>query len=100
MNRGTRVAEDQLLDRAHDPSHELAGAVVQRVFYIINAGPFPSSPEFSTKDQAVAYARERSASGEFGGVVPGAVEVEVCAEYRLSSGRITQRTVEAFTITA
>ncbi|MFK4296747.1 hypothetical protein ABH924_001893 [Arthrobacter sp. GAS37] len=94
------MAEDQPLDQAHDPSHELAGARVQRVFYIINAGPFVSSPEFSTRDQAVAYARERSASGEFGDVVPAAVEVEVRAEYRLSSGRTTQRAVETFTVTA
>ena len=99
MNRKTRVAEDQPLDQANDPSHELAGAVVQRVFYIINAGLFGSSPEFSTRDQAVAYAHERSVSGEFGAVVPAGVKVEVRAEYRLSSGRTAQYTLEAFTVT-
>ncbi|QCB97353.1 hypothetical protein E5206_10815 [Arthrobacter sp. PAMC25564] len=94
------MADDLVFDQAHDSTHELAGAVVTRVFYIVNAGPYASSPEFSARDQAVAYARERSASGEFGDLLPAAVEVEVRAEYRLSSGRTTQCTVETLTVTA
>ncbi|UKA69026.1 hypothetical protein LFT44_21115 (plasmid) [Arthrobacter sp. FW306-05-C] len=94
------MTADQMLDQAHDPSHELADAVVQRVFYILNVGLYAPSPEFSSKDHAVAYARERSAAGDFGAISPAEVEVEVRAEYRLSSGRITQGIVEAFTVTA
>ena len=94
------MTEQQSLDQAHDPAHELADAVVQRVFYIVNAGTFASSPEFSAKDQAVTYARERSAAGEFGATAPAAVEVEVRVEYRLTSGRTTQGIVETFTVTA
>lgn len=100
MNQGTSVTEDRMLDQAHDPSHELSGAAVQRVFYIINAGPYASSPEFSTRDQAVAYALERSGGGEFGSIVPAQVEIEVRAEYGLASGRTTQHTIETFTVTA
>lgn len=89
-----------MLDQAHDPTHGLVDAVVQRVFYIVNAGPFSSSPEFSAQDQAVTYARERSAASEFGATAPAAVEVEVRVEYRLTSGRTTQGIVETFTVTA
>lgn len=89
-----------MLDEASDPSHELAGAVVQRVFYVINAGPYGSSPEFSTREQVVAYARERSAAGDFGSILPERIEIQVCAEFRLTTGRITRRTVESFTLTA
>lgn len=94
------MTEEQMLDQAHDPSHELSGALVQRVFYVVDAGAYARSPEFSARDQAVAYALEVSASGEFGSMVPAAVEVQVRAEYRLSSGRTTQHTVETFTVTA
>ncbi|GGI01359.1 hypothetical protein ACFFGR_20850 [Arthrobacter liuii] len=94
------MSGEQILDEANDPSHELFGAVVHRVFYVINAGPYGASPEFSTRDQVVAYARERSDAGEFGSIVPEGIEVEVRVEYRLRSGRITQLTVESFTVTA
>ena len=94
------MTEEQMLDQAHDPSHEMADAVVQRVFYIVNIGRYASSPEFSAKDQAVTYARERSAAGEFGTIIPAAVDVEVRVEYRLPSGRTAQGVVEAFTVTA
>ncbi|MFS0718943.1 hypothetical protein ABC337_18210 [Arthrobacter sp. 1P04PC] len=94
------MTAEQILDQAHDPSHELADAVVQRVFYTVNVGAYASSPEFSTRDQALAYARERSAAGEFGSIVPAQVEVAVRAEYRLRSGQTTESTVETFTVTA
>jgi hypothetical protein len=94
------VIEEQTLDLAHDPSHELADAVVQRVFYTVNTGKFPSSPEFSARDQALAYALERSTAGEFGTIVPAPVEIEIRVEYLLASGRVTQGIAEAFTVTA
>lgn len=95
----TPMSEEQVPDEASDRSHELAGAVVQRVFYVINSGPYGSSPEFSTRDQVVAYARERSAAGDFGSIVPEDVRVEVRAEYRLRSGRTTEQTIESFIVT-
>jgi hypothetical protein len=70
--------------------------VVQRVSYVVHSGRYPSSPEFSTRDQAMAFAQERSDAGEFGSIAHTPVEVEVCAEFRLESGRITQRTLETF----
>ncbi|WP_285245776.1 hypothetical protein [Pseudarthrobacter sp. fls2-241-R2A-127] len=94
------MSAEQVLDEASDPSHELAGAVVQRVFYTVDAGPYGSSPEFSTREQVVTYATERSRAGDFGSILPEGVRVYVCVEFRLASGRITHRTVESFTVTA
>lgn len=94
------MSEEPALDKAHDPSHELTGAVVQRVFYVIDAGPYGSSPEFSTREQVMAYARERSASSDKEATPPEGIQIEVCAEFRLPSGRTTRRTLESFRMTA
>ncbi|MBT1004038.1 hypothetical protein KIH31_15735 [Paenarthrobacter sp. DKR-5] len=89
-------------DYANDESHELAGAVVSRVFYSVRADALSSPVTFGDRAMAVEYARHCSAAGARGVIpaAPGPVQVEIRAEYRVRSGRVTEYTVEVFTVTA
>ena len=56
---GKAPCDDQ--DDREEPTN--CPALLRSVFYIVNAGPYAPSLEFSARDQAVAYARERTMPG-------------------------------------